>query len=110
VPGETKASQSAGPSGSSQRVIERVSPDALFRNGTVKLNIIRRAGDVVVLTEEGKLLFSSDAWEDQVVQVEIMKAIAGDSEDSDGSSTGTNDGPMQVSELLLLRDISTLKN
>ena len=129
VPTETIENQSAGFAASSKRGIERISPDALLSNETATLNIVRRAGDVAVLTEEGKLLFSSDAWENQVVQVEIMKAAAADPEDPEdpegredpedpeGSSPGTNEtneanimkGPMQVSELLLLRDTSTFK-
>lgn len=116
VQGETRANQSAGLSGSSQHGIEGVSPAAFIRNEAATLSIVRRTGAVAVLTEEGKLLFSSDAWENQVVQVEIMKAAAANSEKSEGSdvlSSGNNKGnedrPMQVSELLLLRDMSTYK-
>ncbi|MCF7949617.1 MAG: hypothetical protein K9M94_13595, partial [Spirochaetia bacterium] len=105
----------AGLSYSSQRGAERVSTESIFSNETVTLSIVRRPGEVAVLTEEGKLLFSSDAWENKVVQVEIMKAAAADSESSENSFIGTNDADntkeqvMQVSELLLLRGSSTFK-
>src|SRR6056297_1487932 len=116
VSGEPRANRSADLTASFQRGVERVSQDELFRNETAKLSIVRRAEEVAVFTEEGKLLFSSLAWKNQVVQVDIMKAAAADLEDLEGALPGNNEAniknePMQVSELLLLRDISThLKN
>jgi len=72
-----------------------------FNNNVVKLVLTRENGEVVISTAGGKEIYRTDEWEGKSLKAEITHTPR---------SEGLESGPLRISELLLLRDLTTFKD
>jgi len=77
------------------------SSEDFLNNNVVKLALTRENGEVVVSTADGKEIYRTDEWQGKSLKAEITHSRGYE---------GLERGQLRISELLLLRDLSTFKN